>query len=32
VWLRGAPRLKYKSEIAELLCLTVYYAFLGNEI
>jgi hypothetical protein len=49
VWFRGEPRLKHKSEIAELerlhlppaadgetvdmiLCLTVYYTFLGNEI
>jgi hypothetical protein len=49
VWFRGPPRLKHKSEIAELerihlplaadgvtvnmiLCLTVYYSFVGKEI
>jgi hypothetical protein len=49
LWFRGAPRLKHKSEIAELerihlplaadgttvdmiLCMTVYYSFLGGEI
>jgi PAS domain len=48
-WFRGEPRLKHKTEIAELerlhlplaadgqtvdmiLCLTVYYSFIGNEI